>query len=257
MLIDTHCHLNSEAYDEDRSTVIANAKKAGVKKFIVPGYGYTSSRLTVELATSRPSEIFAAIGTDPYEASSNPDISWIAPLLPNPSIIAIGECGLDYHQYKGFDAIGKKDEQKWLFEAQISIAIENNLPVIIHCRDAFSDLWPFLDSLATMPRAVIHCFSGTIDDLKEAQKRGLYVGFDGNITYGKQFTPLLTYDDFSMILLETDLPYLTPIPHRGERNEPKYLHFVAEKIAQIKKIPVDEVITKTANNACTLFRLVP
>jgi TatD DNase family protein len=256
MLIDTHCHLNSEEYSEDRNTVISNAKKAGVKKFIVPGYGYTSSHLTIELAASRPKEIFAAIGTDPYEAARNPDISWIEPLLSNPSIIAIGECGLDYHQYKGFDAIGKKDEQKWLFEAQITIAIQYHLPVIIHCRDAFSDLWPFLDSLSVMPKGVIHCFSGTVEDLAAAKKRNLYVGFDGNITYGKQFPPLIELADLSMILLETDSPYLTPVPHRGERNEPKYLRLVADKIAQTKLITTDDVIRQTAKNASSLFGIM-
>jgi len=256
MLIDTHTHLNYSDFDPDRRTVIGNAKKAGVKKFIVPGVDFYSSGKSVELAQQFPGVIYASIGFHPYEAQKNPDLSFMESRLSYASpatLVAIGECGLDYHLYQGEPAVSKKDRQKILFEQQLKLALKNNLPVIIHCRDAFDDLFNVLDCLSQIPRGVIHCFSGGLLDIRMAKKRGLFIGIDGNVTYSKHLQNILPHIPLSMILLETDSPLLTPAPHRGKRNEPKFLTLVAKKIAEQTNIGFEEIKKQTTSNALSLF----
>ena len=254
MFIDTHCHLTFEQYKEDLAMVLGNAKKAGVKQFICPGVNELSSRLTVELAKKHPGVVFAAVGFHPYEASHNPDIS-ILEKLTEKNIVAIGECGLDYHLYKGEAALGKKQQQKLLFEEQLRLAAKHNLPVIMHCRDAFEDFFDVLDSLPQTPRGVIHCFSGGLQELRQAQERDLFVGIDGNVTYSKQLAAVIAHIPLSMLMLETDAPYLTPIPHRGSRNEPKYIPLIAKKVAELHQKSVREIEEATSANAKLLFSI--
>ncbi len=251
MYIDTHCHLNFPQYNEDRAMVIGNAKKAGVKKFINPGVDLYSSKQVIELSQNHPGVVFAASGFHPYEAQQNPAVN----LLPTQGIVAIGEIGLDYHQYKGEQALGKKDKQKRLFEEQLELALKHNLPVIMHCRDAFEDFFTVLDDLPTMPRGVIHCFSGGLQEIRMAKARKLFVGIDGNVTYSKQLELIVPEISLSMLLLETDAPFLTPIPHRGTRNEPKYIPFIAKKIADLQHVSVKETEEITTQNAVSLFHL--
>jgi len=170
-------------------------------------------------------------------------------------IVAIGECGLDYHQYKGEEAAGKKQNQKLLFEEQLSLARAHQLPIIMHVRDAFEDFFTLLDSQPEMPRGVIHCFSGGLQELRMAQKRNLFVGIDGNVTYSKQLAMIVPHIPISMMLLETDAPYLTPAPHRGTRNEPKYIPLIAQIIAELQRVSVQEIEEQTMTNAHTLFLL--
>ena len=254
MYIDTHCHLQFEHYKDDLAMILGNAKKAGIKQFIVPGVDGLSSQLAVELAQKNPDVIFASVGFHPYEASHNPNISFLKKLLKN-SVVAIGECGLDYHLFKGEPAIGKKQEQKILFEEQLHLAISRNLPVIMHCRDAFEDFFDVLDSLPNQPRGVIHCFSGGLQEMRMAQERNLFVGVDGNVTYAKQLAGIIKNVPLSMILLETDAPYLTPVPHRGSRNEPKYIPLIAQKIAELQHTSVTEIMKATTTNARSLFMI--
>ena len=255
MFIDTHCHLTFPEFDPDRAMVIGNAKKAGVKKFICPAVDIYSAKQVIELARKNPGEIFAAIGFHPYEAQQNPDVLILEKLLCD-SVVAIGEIGLDYHQYKGEEAAGKKQNQKILFEEQLRLALKYNLPVIMHCRDAFEDFFTILDSLPEMPHGVIHCFSGGLQELRFAQARKLYTGVDGNVTYSKQLQTTVPNIPLSMILLETDAPYLTPIPHRGTRNEPKYIPVTGKFVADLLKTEIDAVEKKTTENAHTLFRML-
>ncbi len=287
MLLDTHCHLNFNQYDEDRAMVLGNAKKAGVKQFINPGVDLPSSREAVMLAKKHPGIIFASVGIHPYEAQHDPDVNNLEKLLSDsPSrsqsshlgrwpkdsfqmktVVAIGECGLDYHQYKGEQATGKKDKQKRLFNEQLLLALKYELPVIMHCRDgtssvpaafdggAYEDFFNVIDSLPSLPKGVIHCFSGGLQEIRMANQRKFYVGIDGNVTYSKQLALIVPSIPLSMILLETDAPYLTPIPHRGTRNEPKYIPLIAKKIAQLHTISMKEVEETTTKNACTLFSL--
>jgi TatD DNase family protein len=252
MYIDTHCHIQFEQFDEDRPMMIGNAKKADVKQFIVPGVDAFSSKKAIELSRLYPGEVFAAVGYHPYEASHNPDVPFLDKCLQFP-VIAIGEIGLDYHLFKDEPALGKKQEQRILFERQLTLALRHDLPVIMHCRDAYEDFFTVLDSLPAVPRGVIHCFSGGLQEMRMAAERKLFVGVDGNITYAKQLQQIISQIPTEMLLLETDSPYLTPIPHRGLRNEPKNIPLVAEKIAQLKNIPQSEVESRTTENARLLF----
>jgi TatD DNase family protein len=254
MLIDTHCHLNFKEYDDDRRMVVGNAKKAGVKQFVVPGDDWPSSVKAVELTKKYPQVIYAAVGYHPYEAQKEPDVSDLSKLI-SPAVVAIGECGLDYHIYNGEKAEGKKYHQLKLFEAQLKLALQLNLPVIIHSREAFSDIFNVLDNLPVIPAGVLHCFSGGPEDLKMIVKRGLYVGIDGNVTYSKQLAITTPQIPLDRLLLETDSPYLTPVPHRGERNEPKYLTLTAKCLAGYQKISIPKLSDFTTDNARRLFHL--
>ena len=251
MYIDTHCHLNFPQYNQDRAMVIGNAKKARVKQFIVPGVDQDSVASVLALPKKYPGIVFAAVGYHPYEAQRNPDVS----RLPISGIVAIGEIGLDYHMYKGEVALGKKQNQKILFEEQLRLALRHKLPVIMHCREAFDDFFSVLDSLPTMPRGVIHCFSGGLVDVRMAKERKFFIGIDGNLTYSQHLQTINPEIPLEMLLLETDAPFLTPVPHRGTRNEPKYIPLIAQHIAQLHKTTTEEVERQTTINAQNLFAL--
>lgn len=259
MYIDTHVQLNFADFDADRAMVIGNAKKADVKQFIVPGVDHVSCRTAVHLAREHPGVIFAAVGYHPYEAPHNPDLSYLETLIKDEQnkklIVAVGECGLDYHQYKGEVAGGRKDVQQTLFEAQLTLALTYNLPVIIHCREAFEDMFAVLARLPTTPRGVVHCFSGGLQDLRMVEQLGLYVGIDGNVTYSKQLGTIAPHIPLSRLVLETDAPYLTPVPHRGTRNEPKYIPLIAKHIADLQGKQVADIMTATTANAQALFSI--
>ncbi len=254
MFIDTHCHLNFENYNDDRAMVIGNAKKAGVKQFIIPGVDSLSSKISVSLAKENPNTIFSAIGFHPYEAQELPDIHSLASLLGS-HVVAVGECGLDYHLYKNEVAAGKKTNQKRLFAEQLEFAIQHNLPVICHCRDAFEDFFDTIDSVSSLPRGVIHCFSGGLQEIRFAQQRGFFIGIDGNLTFSKHLQSIVPEIPLSMLLLETDSPFLTPIPHRGTRNEPKYIPLIAEILAKLKNTELQTIAEITTKNAQSLFNL--
>lgn len=267
MFIDTHCHLNFPQFDADRAMVIGNAKKAGVKQFINPGVDLYSSKQAIELARRHPGVVFAAVGIHPYEAQHDPKVKELKRILTGSRpvkkqgkttsiIVAIGEIGLDYHQYKGEEAEGKKQNQKILFEEQLHLALSNDLPVIMHCRDAYEDFFDVLDSLprpAGWRGGVIHCFSGGLQELRMAADRKFFVGIDGNVTYSKQLAMIVPHIPLSMLLLETDAPFLTPAPHRGTRNEPKYIPLVAHEIAKLLNVSAKKVQEATSANARKLF----
>lgn len=254
MFVDTHCHLQFSNYDSDRTMVIGNAKKASVKKFICPGVNISSSFKAVELAEKYKGFIFASVGVHPHEAQTTNDLSPLHRLL-NKEVVAIGECGLDYHRYGSEKAQGKKDNQKRFFFDQLELAVKYNLPVIMHCRDAYEDFFDVLNALSSRPRGVIHCFSGGLSDLRMAKERKLYVGIDGNVTYSKHLQMIVPHIPLSVLILETDAPYLTPVPHRGERNEPKYIPLIAKEIAKLQGIPVKQVKEVTTENAKRLFQI--
>ncbi len=170
------------------------------------------------------------------------------------NIVAIGECGLDYHQYKGENALGKKENQKRLFDEHLRLAIKHHLPVIMHCRDAYEDFFSVIDSLPSLPRGVIHCFSGGLEDLRLSQERNFFIGIDGNVTYSKQLAVIVPQIPLTSLLLETDAPYLTPVPHRGQRNEPKYIPLIAHTIAELLHLDLAAVEQVTTANAHSLFQ---
>lgn len=261
MYIDTHCHVQFSHFDMDRSMVIGNAKKANVKKLIVPGVDMRSNIDAVMLAKRHPKEIYAAIGFHPYEAQKiQPDVAYreLEMLLASNrhEIVAIGECGLDYHIYKDEKAISKKTIQKALFSTQLNLAAIYHLPIIMHVRDAYEDFFDTFDEVSTKPTGVIHCFSGGLQEARMAKERGLYIGVDGNITYAKSLQQILSQIPLSTMLLETDTPYLTPVPHRGERNEPKFIPLIASCIGELLHTTVEAVMLQTTENANQLFQMV-
>ncbi len=256
MFIDTHTHLNFANFDEDRAMVIGNAKKVGVKQFVVPGVDHNSCRTALFLANEHPDVVFAAVGFHPYEAPKNPDLSYLESLLKDEGnkgkIVAIGECGLDYHLYKGEMAAGRKDIQQRLLTEQLTLAVSYGLPAILHSRDSFDDMFSLLSKFPSL-KGVLHCFSGGLQDLRTARDTGLYVGIDGNVTYSKSLQQVVPHIPLSMLLLETDAPYLTPVPHRGERNEPKHIPLIAKTVALLQQKTVEEIMTATTANAKRLF----
>lgn len=271
MLIDTHAHLNFQAFNKDLDKAISRAKNVGVEKIIIPGTKIDSSRKAAEISQKYPS-CFAAIGIHPHHADEfqqlgrpviEKKLREIMKQVQDDKIVAIGEVGLDYHEYKGYPPITDeiKSKQKELLTLQIEIAQENNLPIIFHCRDAHDDLLKiiadYMKSVNKPLKGVFHCFGGEKKQLKELLSLGFYVGFDGNITYpeNKTLQNLVKFTPFDRLLLETDTPFLTPLPFRGQRNEPAYLTHTAIFVSQLRKISLQTLKRITTANALKLFRL--
>lgn len=277
-MYDTHCHLNFKDFDSDRDRVIERAKSSNITGIINPGISLKDSRTAVELAAKYPF-IYAAVGLHPHEAQTlngkdiNIIIEKLAKLCESKKVIAIGETGLDYHNIcehilrakncaapTDEDVTGEikriKETQIELFKAHLDLAQKNNLPVIIHCREAYMEMLDLLkDQKIT---GVIHCFSGTLKEAQELLKMGFYLSFTGVITFVKEDDELLKIvkeTPLDKILLETDAPFLTPEPYRGKRNEPAFVRFIAEKIAGVKGISVEEVIKVTDQNTKKLFEV--
>ncbi len=259
MYIDTHCHLNFKAFEKDLKEVIDKAQKAGIGKIIIPGAKIESSEKALEIARHFPT-CYAAVGIHPHHAKStklNILTHRLTQLINDPKVVAIGEIGLDYHQYKDHPLISENEKklQKELFILQLHLAKRKNLPVIIHCREAFDDIIEIVSTRKLT--GVFHCFSGKKEHLEKILKLGFYVGFDGNITYPEnenlrnlaQLTPL------NRILSETDSPYLAPLPYRGQRNTPANLSYVIQTLVKIHKQSAKKIEEITYYNAINLFHL--
>jgi TatD DNase family protein len=265
MLIDTHCHLNFKAFDKDLKEIINAAKKVGVEKIIIPGAKIDSSSKACKIASIFPN-CFAAVGIHPHHANLI-ELSRTENQLSNfikekGEVIAIGEIGLDYHQYKGYPPLTDldKENQKKLFLLQIEIAAKHKLPVIIHCRNAFDELLALFNNFTAplnIPKGVFHCFSGNKNHLAAALDLGFYIGFDGNITYpeNKHLQEVIKSTPLPSLLLETDSPFLSPIPYRGSRNTPANLVIIAQNIAQIHHQTAEKIEEITYSNAMKLFHL--
>lgn len=277
MLIDTHCHLNFHAFAKDLPEIVRRAKEQGVEKIIVPGTDLVSSHRAVEIAQTYPG-CYAAIGIHPHHVQdpnfiiNNELKQELKKLLAENRVVAIGEVGLDHHIYRKtkYEMIEVTDEikqkQKDLLELQLELGVIHNLPIILHCREAYPDMIQTISNFSrTLPsrsnyikphlRGVFHCFSGSTQDLQVILTMGYYVGFDGNITYSSDYSSLVSSAPLDRILLETDSPYLTPVPHRGTRNEPGYLPLVAQTVANYHHASLSHVIESTAKNAQALFVL--
>ncbi len=264
-LIDTHCHIHSVGKDVEEHTaakwselnqspeeVIERANKAGITKFICVGTDLADSIKAVQFAQTHDN-CYAAVGIHPHEArhfiANNAYKKDFIELLKQPRVVAIGECGLDY-----FYSHSTPSDQSTILKFQLDLAIENNLPVIFHVREAFNDFWPLFNSYTDSLKGVLHSFTDTEETLVEAINRGLYIGVNGIATFakanqGKMFKSI----PLSNLLLETDAPYLTPAPYRGNINEPKYIVRVAEYMSDLKGVKIDELVKATTNNANLLF----
>jgi len=269
MLTDTHCHLDFEKFDVDRPEVLKRAWEAGLTRILVPGLDLASSRSAVKLAESHPN-LFAAIGVHPTEALNveRSTFNDIQSLARNPKVKAIGEIGLDYY----WDA-APHDVQQMVLREQLNLAAELTLPVVLHLREAgdapegecASDLLTILEEwvnrlqrsqnpLAERP-GVLHSFSGNLATAGTSLQLNFYIGITGPLTYKnaeskRQLVKVLPLD---RILIETDAPYLSPVPQRGRRNEPAFVRHIADKIAEIHSKNTEEIAALTTANAARLF----
>ncbi len=249
--IDTHCHLNHPDFAQDATQVWQRAQQAGVHHAIVVGYDLVSSESALRIA-QQLTGCWASVGIHPHDAVQCDDhaLEQIASLASHPSVVAIGEIGLDYYRN-----LSPEDAQHRALEAQIQLALRWQVPVIIHCRDAYDDL---LDILKRYPlRGVLHCFSGELHHARRALDMGWYLGIGGVVTFKNAHTlrEVVRIAPLERLLLETDAPYLAPMPHRGKRNEPGYIPLVAQTVASVRDVPLEEVAVVTTRNAFSLFSL--
>ena len=255
MIFDSHCHLNDENLYDRVGQVIQDAKKTGVAKFLVVGYDRTSSELAVKIANEYE-ECYAAIGYHPteIEKASEDDFIKTLELANEPKVVAIGEIGLDYHWVK--DPV-LRERQKEFFIKQIEYANEKHLPISIHNRESNEDCFAILKEHTPKFGGVMHCYSGSVEMMREIIKLGLHISLGGPVTFTNAKTPKEVAEEVPLekLLVETDSPYLTPHPHRGEKNEPKYICLVVEEIARLKDISKKHVEQVTYENTCKLFNI--
>ena len=247
MYIDTHCHLSGEDYD-DIDNVIEDNKKALVDKIIVSGCSRESID-EVMVLKEKYDMVYVTIGYHPEYADiiTLDDLDYLKKLLKESKVVGIGEIGLDYHYSKE-----NKEKQLWLFESQLKIAEELSLPVVIHSRDATQDT---IDTLKKYNvKGIVHCFSGSLEVANIYISMGFLLGIGGVVTFkNSKLKDVVKEISLEKIVLETDSPYLTPVPYRGKVNSSKYLEFIAKFIADVKNTSVDEIAKITSENASSLF----
>lgn len=250
--IDTHAHLDFDAYDGDREDVIARARESGVVGIVNVAIDARSSEVSVQLAEQYP-DVWATVGVHPHdsETASEGDFVRLRELGEHPKVVAVGEVGLDY--YRDY---APRETQKRIFRRMLELARELELPVIIHMRAAEEDTLAILEEemKAGPLRGVFHCFSGDKDVARRVLDLGFHISFCGNLTFRKSRLPEIVREvPIDRLLLETDSPFLTPEPFRGRRNEPAYVHYIARKIAEVKGLSYGEVLARTTQNARALF----
>ena len=247
MYIDTHCHLSREDYD-DIDKVIEENKNANIDKIVVSGCSRESIEEVMDLK-DKYDMVYVTIGYHPEYADTvtESDLDYLKSLLGEKKVVGIGEIGLDYHYTKE-----NKDKQIWLFEEQLKIANAFNLPVVIHSRDATMDTINTLKKYKV--KGIIHCFSGSLETANIYISMGFLLGIGGVVTFkNSKLKDVVKEVPLESIVLETDSPYLTPVPFRGKINSSKYLEFIANFIADIKNISVEELAEITSRNASSLF----
>lgn len=253
MIFDTHCHLNSEELYNNIDEVIASAKVVGVDKFLVVGWDIKSSYLAIELANKYP-EIYAAIGVHPTDIDgvTDEDFDKLMTHVNDPKVVAIGEIGLDYHWVKDPE---QREKQKQWFIKQINTANLYKKPISIHNREAFGDCLAILKEHKPLYGGVMHCYSGSVELLKDVLDLGLYIGLDGPLTFTNAKTPKEVCEvvPLDRLVVETDSPYLAPHPLRGTVNEPKNIALVIDEIARLKEESKKHIIDVLYKNSCRLF----
>lgn len=253
--VDTHCHLDDEKFTDDLAAVIERAKNAGVTRIINFGSTLKSSVKVVEL-TEKFNGLFAGVGIHPEEIADfdKNSAEKIFELAANKKVVAIGEIGLDYYWEKDSD---KRLMQQKIFIEQLDIARQLNLPVCIHEREAHGDALKILKSEGKNLRGVMHCYSGSLEMARELWKMGWLTGFDGPLTFknSAKLPEIVKAAPRDMILIETDAPYLAPVPNRGKRNEPSFVIDVAKKIAEIRGETLETVAQYTTENAEKLYNI--
>lgn len=250
LLIDTHAHVNFDDFKGDYKEVIKRALDEGIGIINVGAYGDASKR-AVEIAEEYESGVYAAVGQHPGTKEEF-DYDYFLKLAKNEKVVGIGECGLEYYHIK--DA-SLWEKQKEVFIKHLELAREVNKPIIIHCRDAHEDLLEILRLEAELPSGVMHFFTGNLEQAKKYIELGFYISFSGVITFANAYDEVVKNIPLEKILIETDCPFVAPVPHRGKRNEPAYVKHVAQKIAELRGWSFDEVAEQTTKNAKKLFRI--
>lgn len=250
-IFDTHAHYDDEQFDSDRSELLASLTGKGISGVISCGVNAESSKANIDLSEKYPF-IYAAVG---YHGLNTEDLTGdyldiLKDLIKNEKTVAIGEIGLDYHYEKE-----TRDIQLKIFREQIELANEYDLPVIVHDREAHEDTLNILKELK--PRGVIHCFTGSVEMAKEIVKLGMYIGLGGAVTFKNAVKPVevAKFVPADRLLVETDCPYMTPVPFRGKRNDSSLIPYTAEKIAEVRGVTAQEILDLTAENARALFRI--
>ncbi|WP_077620143.1 TatD family hydrolase [Bacillus sinesaloumensis] len=252
MLIDTHAHLNAIQYQDDLEEVIGRAQSEGVTTIVVVGFDRETITRAIELA-ERYEFIYATVGWHPVDAidMTDEDLKWIEELCAHPKVVALGEMGLDYYWDKS-----PKDIQKKVFRKQIALAKKVKLPIIIHNREATADIVEILqEENASEVGGIMHCFTGSVEVARQCMDMNFYISFGGPVTFKNAKKPKEVAAEIPLdrLLIETDCPYLTPHPFRGKRNEPSYVKYVAEQIAELKGVSFEEIAQKTSDNARRFF----
>ena len=247
-MIDTHVHLNDEAYKENLDEIIASANKIGIKKMIVIGCDYQSSLKAIEIA-KKYDNIYAMVGLHPSDVDkeTDKDLNWLKELLKEEKVIGIGEIGIDLYWTKE-----NKDLQIEFFEKQLQISLEYNLPVSIHSRDAIELTYQILSKNSY--KGVIHCFSGSLEMAKKFIKLGYLIGIGGVVTFkNTNLKEVVKNIPMECIITETDGPYLAPTPYRGKMNKPEYIKLIVDEIALLKSMDVVEVEKQIDENVKKVF----
>ena len=250
-IFDSHAHYDDSRFDEDRDELLCSLKDEGVSSIVNCGCDLRTCLKTLEIS-EKHDFLYAALGVHPHEAeeTTEEDLAEIRKLYCNKKVVAVGEIGLDYH----YD-FSPREIQKEVFEKQLILANELDLPVIVHDRESHEDTMNLLKK--HRPKGVVHCFSGSVEMAKEIVKLGMYIGLGGAVTFKNAKKPIevAEYIPLEYLLLETDAPYMTPVPHRGERCHSGHIALTAEKIAEVKGMDTQELIDTCNENAKRLFSI--
>ncbi len=248
-IFDSHAHYDDEKFDDDRENLLASLFDNGVCAIVNCGSDLKSSKRSMALSEKYENIYFAA-GVHPHEADEmgESDFDEIRELLKHPKCVAIGEIGLDYH----YD-FSPRDIQKQVFEYQLKLAKEFDMPVVIHDREAHQDTWELLKKY--QPKGVVHCFSGSVEMARDILSIGMHIGLGGAVTFKNAKTPVAVAAAVpsERLLIETDCPYMAPVPHRGTRNDSSLIPCTAEVIASVRGTTAQEILNLTAENAKKLF----
>lgn len=250
MIFDTHAHYDDKVFDIDREELLDRLFSSGVCNVINVGCSIETSKKSIELSKKYP-QIFASVGVHPLEIKDSPEnfTETLKNLSSDSKVVAIGEIGLDYH----YDDAPSAEIQKQVFELQLKLAKDLDLPVIIHSRESTKDTMDILKKYK--PKGVVHCFSGSLEIANEILNFGMYIGLGGTVTFKNAKNPINVAKNIPLdkLLLETDAPYMSPVPFRGKRCDSSLIKYTAEKICEIRNIEFDDLLTQTKNNAEILF----
>ena len=253
MIFETHAHYDDEQFDPDRDELLHSMAAGGIGTIVNVSASFDSCRKVVDLVQNYPF-MYAAVGVHPDEVGELDEqkLDEMRKLCADPKVVAVGEIGLDYY----WDKESRELQRHW-FVRQLELARELGLPVLIHSREAAADTMEVMKQYADGLKGVIHCYSYSAEMAKEYVKMGFYIGVGGVVTFknGRKLKETVETIPLTSIVLETDCPYMAPVPYRGKRNSSLYLPYVAEEIASLKQVSYEEVVDQTEKNAKDLFRL--